>query len=379
MYVWAMRDKQSEWNTVRSFRASGHLTFSLLVEAVCEPLISIRGSRIRTPGEVVAALAQNLVLAAPATKVWVDFENLSLVLGDHDIAEMMSLLSRSLGLTAREVIPVMRTSSGPATRRAVHTWSQMHGTGFCLRVVGLSRLGDAATAARDFIDDSGHSLSQIDLVTDAADLPRIVTHADLRSVLPFAALVRSWSHLAGSFPSSVTHLSPDDYEHSLERSEWSVWKDDVLDESEPGRAPDYGDYATQSAVYGISPGFAGSPTVRYTVDESFRILRGRGGDKIDFSQFVGHARFLQRQPYFRARVDTLGDDYVDRIALGTEGTGNLSTWRVASLQRHVRLASVQSVAFRENLQRRALALGKRRIPSFRRQQPSEIPSPPRSS
>lgn len=374
MYVWAMRDKQSEWQTVRSFLKSGRLPFSLLVEAVCEPFISIRDSRIRTPDEVMGALSQNLAAAAGATRVWVDFENLTLLLKDRDIAEMMSLLSRNLGIAARDVVPVLRTSSGPATQRAALSWSQLHGTGICLRVVGLSRLDDAAAAARGVIDDSGHKLAQIDLVTDAADLPRVVSHAELRAALPFIAHVRSWSHLAGSFPSSVTHLSPDEYEHSLERSEWSVWKEDVLNESEAGRAPDYGDYATQSAVYGISPGFAGSPTVRYSTEGSFKVLRGRGGVSIDFSQFVGHARFLQRQPYFREQVDTPGDLYVDRIATGTEKTGNLSTWRVASLQRHVALASTQAASLQEILQQRELILDAKRMPSTYRQPLRETPS-----
>ncbi len=379
MYVWAMRDKRSEWQTVRSFRTSGRLPFSLLVEAVCEPFVSIRGSTIRTPESVMNSLAQNLVAAAAATRVWVDFENLALILKDHEIAEMISLLSRSLGVAARDVVPVLRTSSGPDTRRAVLTWSQLHGTGICIRVVGLSRLEDAAASTRNAIDDSKHALSKIDLVTDAGDLPRVVSHAELRSALPFVALVRSWSHLAGSFPSSVTHLSPDEYEHSLERSEWSVWKEDVLDESESGRAPDYGDYATQSAVYGISPGFAGSPTVRYTTETSFKVLRGRGAVSIDFSQFVGHARFLQRQPYFREQVDTLGDLYVDRIATGTQRTGNLGTWRVASLQRHVVLASNQAAAFQSILKQRALALDSKRIPSISGRQLPEAQSPRRSS
>ena len=354
MYVWAMRDKRSEWTAVRSLVTSGIAPFSVLGESVCEPFVSVRGSRVHTPEEVIGKLAGNIVSVSASIRVFVDLENFRLVNSDRDTARMLTALSKGLGLVARSVVPVLRTTSGPEVTEAALIWARSNGTSVCMRVVGLTRLDQASIAVQSLIDRAGLSPSQIDLVTDAQDLPRIVSHSEIRSAFPITTAARSWSHLAGSFPGAITHLEADEYEHTLERAEWTVWLDEIGN-TEVGRAPDFGDYATQCARYTLSPAFGGSPTVRYSTGESFMVLRGRGGSPgkpTDFSQYVGHARFLKRSPYFRSQVDTLGDDYIDRIANGLHNTGSLETWRLASLQRHVTLAASQVKAQRLILSQR---------------------------
>lgn len=273
----------------------------------------------------------------------VDLANFCMLYSDADVARMLTALSKDLGSVARAVVPVVRTDCGPEVLTDALSWARQHGTGICIRAVGLTRLDHASSAVQLLLDQAKLSPLQIDFVTDAQDLPRIVSHSEMRSAFTLASFARSWSHLAGSFPRAITHLKVDDYEHTLERPEWEVWVEEVSND-EIGRAPDYGDYATQSPIYSLSPGFGGSPTVRYTTDNHFVVLRGRGGSpgkSTDFSQYVGHARYLKRSAYFRSQVDTLGDDYVDRIATGMHKTGNLETWRVASFQRHVTLAASQ--------------------------------------
>jgi hypothetical protein len=190
-------------------------------------------------------------------------------------------------------------------------------------------------------------LSSIDFVVDAQDLPRTYTHSDLRAAFQVCDDVRTWSVVAGTFPQGITHLSPDQYEHAQDRDEWLVWCEEVLG-AQGNRLPLYGDFATQSAIYSVSPSFPGSPSVRYSTGTKFIVLRGRGsaaGDTVDYSQYIGHARYLRSRKYFRDFVGTGADGYVERIALGTNGTGNQTTWRLASLGRHLELVAAQMTSY----------------------------------
>ncbi len=49
MYVWAMRDKGSEWRTVNSLATIGQLPFVPLVEAACEPYHPRVGNPVGNP------------------------------------------------------------------------------------------------------------------------------------------------------------------------------------------------------------------------------------------------------------------------------------------------------------------------------------------
>ena len=217
-----MRDKRSEWNAVRSLLKSSTPPFSLLVESVCEPFVSIRDSRIQTADEVITKLADKISTVSSSVRVSVDFGNLTLVHSDRVIAEMLGTLSERLGDSARSVVPVIRTDSAPELLRAALFWTRTYGTGLSVRALGLTKLDQASRVVQDILGEMNLSPEQIDFITDAQDLPRIVTHSEMRAAFPLTANARSWTHLAGSFPGGITHLNADDYEHTLERSEWSV-------------------------------------------------------------------------------------------------------------------------------------------------------------
>jgi len=169
---------------------------------------------------------------------------------------------------------------------------------------------------------------------------------ELAAAFPVSQRCRRWVQLAGSFPPSITQLSPEEYEHFIERREWTQYVS-AIESTDTSRLPSYGDYATQPARYEVSPPFRASPTVRYTLAERFVVLRGRLNLPDAAQQYVGHARYLEGFAEFAEIVRTPGDEYVARIATGLHRTGNGTTWRVASLSRHVHVACVQSAAFEE--------------------------------
>jgi hypothetical protein len=348
MFVWAMRDKGSEWRAVRKLLERGDLPFTPLVEAVCEPYMPREGEDAENPIRVMGELGGKLALLSTSGRAWVDLGHLLLRFSDHDVAELHAVVRESVGIGSRSVIPVIRTSSPSVIMEAAFVWAHDSGSGICVRVDGVTHLADKAESVRSIVAASGHAPGEIDLIVDAQDLPRAASFEALRDHFPLSQVARNWVVLAGTFPSSITEMKPEDYEHIRERGEWSAWRDEMAHDVGSWRRPQYGDYATQPPVYVPSLPFLGSPSVRYTTTESFVVLRGRAGSPgkpTDFTQFIGHARYLRRQPYYRQTVDTLGDDYADWIASGTNGTGNLTTWRVASLHRHLGVVAQQVVEF----------------------------------
>jgi hypothetical protein len=347
MFVWAMRNKGSEWRAMKSFLQAGALPFTPLIEAVCEPFMAQRGSVPENPVAAMEKLGRRIAPLTDSGRVWVDLGHLERIFSSNDVVEMMRVVRKHSQLAHHLVVPVIRTSMRQPVMDEAIEWARSEGSGLCIRVDGLTGLRDKARLLSDIVAESRLPHDAIDLVLDAQDLPLAVSHDEMRDAFQLTHSARTWVVLAGSFPTSVTDMRPDDYEHRRDRGEWTAWRDEIELPGE-GRRPVFGDYATQPAVYNPSPSFPGSPTVRYSAAEEYIILRGRGGYgsvSADYSQFIGHARFLRQQPYYCTVTHSIGDDYVERIASSGIQTGNLTTWRVASLQRHVSVVAAQVAAF----------------------------------
>jgi len=340
MYTWVFRDKGSEWRAISRLQMMGHASFRPLVEAACEPLMPRLKSTAKTPQQTMIALGSKLQGLALRGSVWVDLSNLSHLFGPSDRAQLSGVLRTALGSDAAGVTPVIRTSSDILEIEAAILWARSVGSGLAIRIDGLTSVDEKARTVAAIAKESQLPMEMIDLIADAQDLPLAVTHEELVNAFPLSQEARCWTLVAGSFPRAITHLSPAIYEHNLARAEWDTYQKEVQQDVS-WRRPEYGDYATQPAIYAPSPPFRASPSVRYTSGSGFVVLRGTGGKGSDFSQYIGHARFLQGQAYFGDICRGEAESYVGRIASGSHGTGNATTWRIASLQRHVEVASVQ--------------------------------------
>lgn len=334
MFVWAMRDKGSEWMAMDRFLKAGQLPFTPLIEAVCEPMM-YKG---KNPIDVIASLGKKLAPLTDSGRVWVDLGNLLFQYSPNDVAELHGVLRGSVGLAVHRVTPVVRTSSPGAIVEAAFEWARDEDSGICVRVDGVSRLAESAARVTEIVDAFGRDLSDVDLIFDAQDLPRAISHDALGDAFPIYKAARNWVALGGTFPGSITHMDPDLYEHRWERAEWTTWRDGATQMS-TARLPMYGDYATQPPNYSPSQQFRGSPSVRYTLGEEYVVLRGRrNGEK---GQYIGHARYLREQAYYREIIATPGDTYVETIAARTDREGSATTWRVASLERHLHVVAAQ--------------------------------------
>ena len=343
MYIWVMRDKGSEWQALGRFSERGSLPFVPLIEAVREPFMPTRGRLPGDPATVMAKLNSRVEAVAHSTRVWIDLGNLVGAFSAHDVLEMLRIVHRLDSRAATHAIPVVRASSPPPVVEALVHVARTQRSGLCIRVDGVTHLGSKAEVVAYLALQSGIDASEIDFVVDAQDLPRVASHDELRDTFPLFETARTFAVVAGTFPPSITDLSPEHYVHRLERGEWGAWRQE-MQQPTAWRRPAYGDFATQPAVYAPSPPFPGSPSVRYTTAEQFVVLRGRAGASgigTDYGQFIGHARYLRQQPFYREVVETPTDAYIERIASGEHRTGNLTTWRVASLERHLMVVARQ--------------------------------------
>lgn len=177
---------------------------------------------------------------------------------------------------------------------------------------GVTHLREKAKQVVAVAKSSGLKDSDIDLIVDAQDLPRAVSYKDMESSLPMSQNARTWTvlfQLLGWVGAPITATSP----HSPPCI--------------PSRRP------TLEVLRFVIPRA-----------KSLSSFRGRGSSsrkRLDFGQYVGHAIYLVQQEFFRDVCNTGGDEYVDFLASRIHGTGNMTTWRVASLQRHVGVVAAQ--------------------------------------
>lgn len=343
MHVWVARDKASEWKVIDAFAARGELPFRLVMEAVSEPLMPTGRGRSKTPDQVIDRLCDRLAHIARFGRVLVDLENLMLELSGADVARLADRMAARFISDGSEVVPVVRTSRPAPLAGAILNWARRSGTGLAIRTSGVTSLPEKSARVAQLAESSALPADIIDLIADAEDLPSHVPLVNFANALPLSRTSRSWSVVAGSFPAGIAELSADIHEHILERTEWLSYVEQ-LPTLVGQRIPAFGDYATQHARYLPSKPFAPSPSVRYSTADSYVVLRGRRNLPNAHAQFIGHARFLRQQPYFCEIVRTSGDEYVERIAVGSNGTGNGTTWREASLSRHVSLVVAQVMA-----------------------------------
>lgn len=348
MYLLVARDKASEWRAIRSLGSASGLPFALLTEAVCESLRSTSKAQSNAPDAVVTRLAVRIGELAPTSWVAADLDNLLIDLSPGDVASLVPLLGRFAAMGAPAPRPSVRTSTPAVVRAAVYELAGRLGKGLVIRVDGVSHLERGASEAASIASESGIAARDIDLIVDAKDTPQFIPIDVLHDSIDLIGRCRSWTFLSGTFPNGVTDLSPKILLHRLDRAEWLSYRDQAH-QLGGRRVPNFGDFATQAAVYAPSDPFSPSPSVRYTIEDGYLVLRGRRGAPEGHSQFIGHARVLQTLPEFASIAAGPAEEYVRWIATGQNSTGNGTTWRIASLQRHVAVAVAQEALVRQRL------------------------------
>jgi len=204
----------------------------------------------------------------------------------------------------------------------------------------LSMLGIRASDS-DFILDLGAPTNFRPLDGFSKAIQAIV------SKLPYLNGWRTFTILGTSFPKTMGGIRKGG--EIVPRYEWKLYNILVDDLKKAGiRLPAFGDYAInhpkvlEKDMRPLKP----SATIRYTIDDSWYIVKGENVRDKKFGKFKQY-RDLSRKfidsKYYYGPAFSWGDNFVQECASGRGKTGNLSTWRQVGTNHHI-VKVIQDIA-----------------------------------
>jgi len=258
--------------------------------------------------------------------------------GSHAIDRIFSEL-RAFGVKA---IPVTAFARDKAYQAAVNAIVKTDGRGVCLRISldDLASLDDARLKA--FMAGPNVSLHHVDVIIDL-ECPSFDPMDDFADLL--WSLIGPGSHVSGArtltvaataFPESMGDLKK--FVQIVPRDEWIFYKKMVAKAPHGARLPTFGDYAIAHPAVSredmrlLKP----SATLRYTVDDAWRITKGNNVRDNGYDQYRTICKELaDNAAIFAGTAFSNGDKYIDECGRGAAKTGNLTTWRWVGTNHHL--------------------------------------------
>ncbi len=259
---------------------------------------------------------------------------------------------REAGVAA---IPVTGVYRAREALEATSTVAHRDRLGVCLRVTPEEVAEPTFEADLDAaLETLKIGQAQVDIILDCGYLlatPSVSTGSmsftaiGFLNAIPYISRWRSITYAATSFPETLAAVGTGAMD--LPRMEWEIWRQISM---RLRRSVRFGDYAISHPVQ-QSGQYTGSAAIRYTVDGSWLILRGRrlnspayGG----YEQFRKLARDLVAESRFSGEKFSWGDSFIVQCAEGEDGdagTGNSTTWRAVATNHHIAFV-VESLANR---------------------------------
>ncbi|CAF3384529.1 unnamed protein product [Rotaria sp. Silwood2] len=144
---------------------------------------------------------------------------------------------------------------------------------------------------------------------------------------------------SGSFPKDLSEFKTPNSVYTIKRYEWSIWEKIKKDEDFP--LIKYGDYGTKYPIY-EDAGYAGTISIRYTVDGNFFIYKGQKTDlhTDGHGQYISHCKKLTATEDYFGKDFSWGDMKIDEISKETIKnnklvTGSAGTWVSISQNHHI--------------------------------------------
>ena len=78
-------------------------------------------------------------------------------------------------------------------------------------------------------------------------------------------------------------------------------------------------------------------SLRYTIDGAFLIVKGRNVRDYKYGQYRTMCEEVINSVHYKGETFSTGDKYIYECALGTESTGQLTTWRWVGTNHHIEL------------------------------------------
>jgi hypothetical protein len=156
--------------------------------------------------------------------------------------------------------------------------------------------------------------------------------------LPYLNDFRTFTLSGTSFPETMGSIK--EGVETVPRYEWQLYKV-VVNALKKARLrlPAFGDYViNHPKLLEIDPRIANpSATIRYTIDDSWYIIKGKNvrDKKFGYKQYRNLCKQVLASGYYCGSDFSWGDNYIQECASGTGKTGNLSTWRQVGTNHHI--------------------------------------------
>jgi hypothetical protein len=349
VYVPALRWKRGEVRAVENLKNTTQRQIIPLIDLMPHAYDPAEdGGNDPALEERVRADARNLRRARRDRLAWVD-------LSDQDAdaraggLHLVDYFFRTASDENCAAVPVVRLGADDDYIDAVRSVAARDGRGAVIRIVVPEFEGDDYDSAiTELVDELELERPAIDIVLDmrAEVIPIPAQSRVARAVLDDIPNIDDWRSIvlaSGAFPVDLSGLAVG--QNRIPRHDWHLWRH--VSDREPARQPIYGDYTVRHPELAddFDPRLVNmSASVRYTLDEEWLVLRGRGvrtPGTGGFQQYVGHAQQLTRMPEYSGAAFSWGDNRIMDIANAAATSGNSETWISISVNHHIELAVEQ--------------------------------------
>lgn len=342
-YVPILKGKQGEYFALRDLEASLKSKITPLIEIPSIPWDWEAEAPAKTINEHLIRVPLLMEQSLGTSKDF--FVDLSFIEPDERMADNrhpLTYLFDEGRLRSLKMIPVTGIGRDDHYQTAVADIISQDRRGLCIRLES-DDFGEIDLEAEISILLSRFNLKprQVHLLIDFKGISGNIlalfsrTMVNLINSLPNLEQWRTLTFSGSGFPPTLTGIVSFT---SIGRSEWTIWRS-LLRSSALKRKPDFGDYGVDNP----EPNEVDfrimqmSANIRYTVEENWLIVKGRGVRRHGWDQYHALCRGLIGNPEFRGRAYSWADDYIYQCANNQVGTGNAPTWRRVGFNHHLTL------------------------------------------
>lgn len=245
-----------------------------------------------------------------------------------------------------QLIPVSGLNRGDKYQSAVYNAHKTDKLGVCLRI-GNEDFEDIVSSPNDKAKQISELLKKLKVkpaetdiildfsaITDNQSSSITITSLAILTSFPMIKKWRSLTLTSSGFPKDLSNIQRDSVAH-LPRIEWQVWKNLYNNKNLP-RIPTFGDYAINHPIHSeVDPRLIMmSAGLRYTIDDSWLVFKGRNIKQHGSEQFNDFCSDLIKMPEYKGKKFSWGDKEIDRMAHDVTTSGNATTWRRIGFNHH---------------------------------------------
>ena len=342
-YVPILKGKMGEYQALQEISATDKAAFTPLIEV---PPIQWNFSK-DAPAKTIDAHLEPV--AKHLRKAWGEEHPLfidllltpddSIIGADHMLAHVLNQC-REVNV---QTIPVTTLTRHADYQAATKQANATDGRGICLRLkMDDFERGTIDTEINDLLTEQEVTKEQVDLIVDIESIPDSRPSVYLMAIkgmigsLPDMNDWRTLTLASSAFPANLTDFDRDIISQTS-RTDWFLWN--TLAQN-PGslRVPTFGDYGISHPITPeLDPRIMqASASIRYTSEEYWLVVKGRGVRMSGFEQFRLLSDKLINRNEYSGEGFSWGDGFIKKCADRTEGTGNLTTWRKVGTNHHIK-------------------------------------------